>query len=107
MEDRAYGCVLTVLIGIDYIVGIMVVYQLACRGYCGMMYLGVAVRWVALQFVGGLVSMGGLCMGGLSMGGVLYHWKSVAFPHAALIQPCLLQNLLFHFSAVVDLCRRV
>ena len=106
MGDRAYGCVLTVLIGLDYIVGIMVVYQLDCWGNCGMVYLGVAVRWMALKAVG-VLSMGGLNMGGLSMGGVLYHWKSVAFPHAALIQPCLLQNLIFHFSAVVDLCRRV
>ena len=99
---------LTVLIGLHYIVRILVVYQLDCWCFCGMMYLSVAVRWMALQAVGGLVNMGGLVsVGGLSMGGVLYHWKSVAFPHAALIQPCLLQNLLFHFSAVVDLCRRV
>ena len=90
MEGGAYGCVLAVLTGLHHIKLVLVAYQLDIRGNCGMVDLSVAVGWMVLEAV--------------SMGGVLDNRKSVAFPHAALLGPRL-QNLLLHFSPVVDLWR--
>ena len=90
MQGGAYGCVLAVLTGLQHIKLVLVVYQLDIRGNCGMVDLSVAVGWMVLEAV--------------SMGGVLDNRKSVAFPHAALLRPHF-QNLLFHFSPVVDLWR--
>ena len=74
MEDRAYGCVLTVLIGLHHIVRILVLYQLHSWCFCRVVDFSVAVRWMSLEAVG------------VRLRGVLDNWQSVAFPHTALLR---------------------
>ena len=95
---------LSVLIGLDHIIFVLVVYELNSWGLCRMVDLSVAVSGMVREAVGGL-EMGGVGVGGV-VGVGLYSWKSVAFSHAALLR-ARLQNLLLHLPAVSFLWSRV
>ena len=106
MEGRSYRCVLAVLTRLHHIVTVLLLYKMDWWGYCWVVDLSVAVRWMSFKAVRGV--RGGVrgVRGGVRgvRGGVLYHWQSVAFPNGALLRPRL-RNLLLCFSALVDLRR--